>query len=80
MYIPWYSLQEKQRRRVRNRVIRSLQRQLLQQLWLAIAHDILDKEIIHTELHMFTYVRTYVFKNNTRKMLVFLKDVLEHEE
>jgi hypothetical protein len=79
MYVPWYSLQEKQRRRAINRFIRILQKELLKPLWLSIAHDILEGGTIHTDLHIFTYLRMYMFKNNTRKMLVFLKDILENE-
>jgi hypothetical protein len=80
MYVPWYSLQEKQRRRARNRFIRILRKELLKDFWIAIALDILEGGTIHTNLHMFHYLRLYMFKNSTRKMLVFLKDVLENDE
>jgi len=79
LYKVWLSLSTRDKTYVKNKIGRIICRYVLKDLWLAIARDILKEGGINTELEMYKYINRYVFYGNTRKMLVFLKDVLEKE-
>src|SRR6266516_5012165 len=77
MYKVWLSLTEKERTYIKNKIGKIIAKYIIKDLWLALAKDILEGESIQTKLHIYIYLNTHVFYGNTRKMLVFLQDLLE---
>ena len=76
LYKEWLSLHEKERIYIRTKLSSIILKYLLKDLWLAIAKDILCNERINTESNIYKYIHRYIFKRNTRKMLVFLQDLV----
>src|SRR6266700_7831766 len=79
LYSYWINLKDKEKVYIKRKLTLIIQKYILKDLWVAIAKDILQKESIKVDSHVYVYLNKYVFHGNTRKFLVFLQDVLDNE-
>ena len=79
LYLKYITLTDEQKGYLRRKVSWCIQNYLLKDMWTALAKDVITEEGIKVDSNVFKYVNTYIFKGNTRKMLVFLQDVLEKD-
>src|SRR5258708_9713107 len=76
LYTTYISLTDIQKEYLRRKMIWSIQKYLLKDMWIPLAKDIFRNNTIDTSSYIFKYLNIYIFKGDTRKFLVFLQDVL----
>src|SRR6266446_7280719 len=76
LYSQYISLTDTQKEYLRRKMIWSIQKYILKDMWIALAKDIFRNDIIDTSSNVFSYLNIYIFKGDTRKFLVFLQDIL----